>query len=640
MSPHILSTRQVWRRRDYERRGGSGRQLKLLAHGATGATGTRATGATGTLATRATGTRATGVTGSAANSERQEQRTHGRLEQRAYGRLAQRAHGRLAQRSHGRLELQTSRWPPPFNLPKLSHPHFTHPLLHPRRALPCPALPSRAAQAKPHRPARAVLLNPSRAALLNPSHATLPHSPAPPSRPPDTTATAARAFAAAGGGAAGSARGAGGAGPATDRHCLSWPLSRCVEAAALGSGESAAAPSASEFAAPLGAPESADTLGASASTATAPASTEALHTFTLDSSASRCFFRDCTIVTPLAALVLFSLADPTGDPDVWVDNFIPGGQRVAISTCSQTGRHLATFTRQPGSDLYTLTTESAQVAESGQVAASSRVSASGQIEASCSCRVLSHQTLLWHHRLGHPSLPRLRSMHSRLLVSGLPRSLPSLSRSLAPPCLPYIEGRQRAAPHSSEFPLTTTPLQTLTWTDLAHTPVDGEGWRCWVVRGFDQEQGRDFTETFAPVSRHTSLRILLVIAAMNRKKLRQIDVANAFLYAPVDAEISVELPHGSNAGPNQICQLKKSLYGIKQAPRLWQQHLRACLIRIGFLQLPHDQGMYRLTKGTDYILLIVYVDDLLYIGSTDAITTWFEGELQRDLTLIVATTVI
>ncbi|CAI7903069.1 unnamed protein product [Closterium sp. NIES-54] len=122
-------------------------------------------------------------------------------------------------------------------------------------------------------------------------------------------------------------------------------------------------------------------------------------------------------------------------------------------------------------------------------------------------------------------------------------------------------------------------------------------------------------------------------------KLRQIAVANAFLYAPVDAEIFVELPHGSNADPNQVCQLEKSLYNIKQASRLWRQHLHARLIRIGFLQLPHDQGMYRLTKGTDYILLIVYVDDLLYIGSTDAITTWFEGELQRVLTLTVATTV-
>ncbi|CAI7881977.1 unnamed protein product [Closterium sp. NIES-53] len=85
----------------------------------------------------------------------------------------------------------------------------------------------------------------------------------------------------------------------------------------------------------------------------------------------------------------------------------------------------------------------------------------------------------------------------------------------------------------------------------------------WVVRGFDQEHGSDFTETFAPVSRHTSLRILLAIAAMKKKKLQQIDVANAFLYAPVDAEIFVELPYGSHRGPNQVCQLQKSLYGIK-----------------------------------------------------------------------------
>ncbi|CAI7888856.1 unnamed protein product [Closterium sp. NIES-54] len=161
----------------------------------------------------------------------------------------------------------------------------------------------------------------------------------------------------------------------------------------------------------------------------------------------------------------------------------------------------------------------------------------------------------------------------------------------------------------------------------------------WVVRGFDQEHGRDYTETFAPVSRHTSLRILIAVAAMKKKKLRQIDVANAFLYAPVDAEIFVELPHGSHGEPNRVCQLLKSLYGIKQAPRLWQQYLHARLIRIGFKQLPHDQGMYRLTKGSEYVLLIVYVDDLLYIGSTDGITTLFEGELQKDLTITVSPTV-
>ncbi|CAI7779693.1 unnamed protein product [Closterium sp. NIES-54] len=101
-------------------------------------------------------------------------------------------------------------------------------------------------------------------------------------------------------------------------------------------------------------------------------------------------------------------------------------------------------------------------------AASGQVSASGPVAAPSSCRLLSHLTLLWSHCLGHPSLPRLRGMHSHLLVSGLPRSLPPLPPSLAPPCLPCVEGRQRAAPHSSSFPPTTAPLQTL------HMDVGGE----------------------------------------------------------------------------------------------------------------------------------------------------------------------
>ncbi|CAI7876199.1 unnamed protein product [Closterium sp. NIES-54] len=145
------------------------------------------------------------------------------------------------------------------------------------------------------------------------------------------------------------------------------------------------------------------------------------------------------------------------------------GQRVVICTCTRTGRHLATFTRRPGSTLYTLTTESPQVAASGQVFAS------GQVAAPCSCCLLSHQTLLWHHRLGHPSLPRLRGMQSRLLVSGLPRSLDPLPPSPAPPCLPCVEGRQRAALHSSSFPLTTASLQTLHMDVRGPGRVSGQG---------------------------------------------------------------------------------------------------------------------------------------------------------------------
>ncbi|CAI7755494.1 unnamed protein product, partial [Closterium sp. NIES-54] len=113
------------------------------------------------------------------------------------------------------------------------------------------------------------------------------------------------------------------------------------------------------------------------------------------------------------------------------------------------------------------------------VAASSQVfaaaSQSGPESAPCSCRLLSHQTLLWHHRLGHPSLPRLRGMASRVLVSGLPRSLPLLPPGPAPTCVPCLEGRQRAAPHSSEFPPTEAPLQTLHMDVWGPTRVRGQG---------------------------------------------------------------------------------------------------------------------------------------------------------------------
>ncbi|CAI7802153.1 unnamed protein product [Closterium sp. NIES-54] len=129
--------------------------------------------------------------------------------------------------------------------------------------------------------------------------------------------------------------------------------------------------------------------------------------------------------------------------------------------------------------LYTLTTESPPVAASGQVAASSQVfaaaSLSGPESAPCSCRLLSHQTLLWHHRLGHPSLPRLRGMASCVLVSGLPRSLPPLPPGPAPTCVPCVEGRQRAAPHSSEFPPTEAPLQTLHIDVWGPARIRGQG---------------------------------------------------------------------------------------------------------------------------------------------------------------------
>ncbi|CAI7847292.1 unnamed protein product [Closterium sp. NIES-54] len=237
--------------------------------------------------------------------------------------------------------------------------------------------------------------------------------------------------------------------------------------------------------------------GAGTSSPSGTPPTASFHTFTLDSGASRSFFRDSTTLTTLSRPVAASFADPSGGPvlahsstvlpcpaalsgllsglhlpsfstnlvsgadlqDAWVDQFTHGGQRVTHCTCSRTGRHLATFIRRPGSSLYTLTTAPPPVA----------ASRSSPESAPCSCRPLAHETLLWHHRLGHPSLPRLRGMASRALVSGLPRSLPPLPPGPAPTCVPCVEGRQHAAPHSSSFPPTEAPLQTLHMDGIRQT---------------------------------------------------------------------------------------------------------------------------------------------------------------------------
>ncbi|CAI5944626.1 unnamed protein product [Closterium sp. NIES-65] len=159
---------------------------------------------------------------------------------------------------------------------------------------------------------------------------------------------------------------------------------------------------------------------------------------------------------------------------------------MAICTCSWTGRHLATFTRARSS-VYTLTTASHNTPLSPQLYASA------QVATQCECRRLSHQTLLWHHRLVHPSLPRLGGMHSCLLISGLPKSLPSLPPSPAPPCIPCVEGRQRAAPHSSLFPPTEAPLQTL------HLDV----WGSARVRGYGHE--RYFLQVVDDYTRYTTV---------------------------------------------------------------------------------------------------------------------------------------
>ncbi|CAI7899521.1 unnamed protein product [Closterium sp. NIES-53] len=196
------------------------------------------------------------------------------------------------------------------------------------------------------------------------------------------------------------------------------------------------------------------TLGASVSALSGTASAEALHTFTLDSGASRCFFRSSTTLTPLSAPVPVRLADPSGGSVLARSSTVL--PCPAVPSGSLSGLHLPSFSTNLVS---TTALQDAMV---------TTTTPGGPVAPPCSCRLLSHQTLLWHHRLGHPSLPRLCRMHSRLLVSGLPS-------------LPCVEWRQRTTPHSSLFPPMSAPLQTLHMDVWGPARVSGEGRECYFL---------------------------------------------------------------------------------------------------------------------------------------------------------------
>ncbi|CAI7926647.1 unnamed protein product [Closterium sp. NIES-53] len=492
-------------------------------------------------------------------------------------------------------------------------------------------------------------------------------------------------------------------------------------AAALGACE-AAALGASASAAP----------GASESALSGTASAQVFHTFTLDSGASRSFFRDRTTLTLLSRPVAVSLADPSGGPvlasfstdlpcpaapsgtllglylpsfstnlvsgadllDQGVDQFTPASQRVTHCTCARTGRHLATFTRRPGLSQYTLSTESPPTPPSGQVAASSQVLATtsgpGPESAPCSCRLLSHQTLLWHHRLGHPSLPRLRGMASRVLSASVcppsvggecalstdvledrqeefqcfTAALPHLvSMLIAPegdpdaPDIPTPRSYDEAieGPYSSQWQ-SAMDAEMASWkstgTYVDEVPPPGANivsgmWifrvkrppgsppvfkARYVARGFSQRQGVDYFQTFSPTPKMTTLRVLLHVAAQRDYELHSLDFSTAFLQGSLHEEIWLRRPPGFTGSfpPGTKWSLRRPVYGLRQAPREWHDTLRTTIAALGFAPSTADPSLFlRTDTSLPPFYILVYVDDLVFATADTAGLAHVKSELQK-----------
>jgi hypothetical protein len=142
-----------------------------------------------------------------------------------------------------------------------------------------------------------------------------------------------------------------------------------------------------------------------------------------------------------------------------------------------------------------------------------------------------------------------------------------------------------------------------------------------VAKGYSQVEGLDFGETYAPVARLESIRILLAYATYHGFKLYQMDVKSAFLNGPIKEEVYVEQPPNfeDSEDPNHVYKLFKALYGLKQAPRAWYECLRDFLIANGIKVRKVDPTLFTKTIVNDLFVCQIYVDDIIF-GSTNKST--------------------
>ena len=138
-----------------------------------------------------------------------------------------------------------------------------------------------------------------------------------------------------------------------------------------------------------------------------------------------------------------------------------------------------------------------------------------------------------------------------------------------------------------------------------------------VVKGFSQKKGIDFEEIFSPVVKMSSIRVTLGLAARLNLEVEQLDVKTAFLHGDLEEEIYMEQPEGFkvNGKEDLVCKLRKSLYGLKQAPRQWYKKFDSFMSSHGYTRTTSDHCVFtKKFSDDDFIILLLYVDDMLIIG--------------------------
>lgn len=142
-----------------------------------------------------------------------------------------------------------------------------------------------------------------------------------------------------------------------------------------------------------------------------------------------------------------------------------------------------------------------------------------------------------------------------------------------------------------------------------------------VAKGFDQEEGLDYLETFSPVVRTATIRLVLDVATAKGWSMKQLDVSNAFLHGELQEAVYMQQPPGfvDQEKPSHVCKLTKALYGLKQAPRAWFDTFSNFLLDFGFTCSKSDPSLFTYHKDGNTLVLLLYVDDILLVGSNPSL---------------------